>query len=277
MKSAVIIPLLFLATGCQTRETEVTPKQAAIRHVNQQQYDEAIAILDPLVKKNPADEESRILLASSYVGSAGFDVIESFEFFIKFVHDGDSKSLKLLAEDPARPDPRNFEATFVAFLADYADVLEQIAVIPYIKEEQKRNKVNQALVHLGEIPVGSDLYLRARLYSAYLNVFQYLNYMRDAVPAFNPKEKLSFRSFVCKVNVAVLVQNLDKSSGYLLHGLDDARAAMEFRKKALPSVLKTASEVAQSIRDGIKKYQFDVLSSLTASTINDLKKRGICN
>ncbi|MGE0173203.1 MAG: hypothetical protein AB7T49_10470 [Oligoflexales bacterium] len=265
--------LAFMMLGCQTYETQVSPKQAAIRHINQQQYEEAISILVPLVNEEPDNAELRILLASSYVGSAGFDVIESFGFFIKFVNDLNEEGTKL--QDRQVP-KKTFDSLLVGFMADYVEVLEQISKIPYLLDDEKRNQINEALIHLQSIPRESDFFLRARFYSAYLNVFQYLNFIRDAIPDFSSNKKSNFRGFVCKVNIAVLVQNMDKSSGYLIQGLEDARVALESRKKPLPNALNAAATTAKSLQDVIRTYQVDALSSLATSAINELKP-GLCN
>ena len=202
---AIIVFSLFAACGSKPETLSVT---AHARHLlNQGRYDAAISLLTN--NENPITDEQRVLLASSYAGSVGLNLNDSYLAFedILFKRSlAEEKnallvSAKLLAEVPPQSKEEQEIASLIQGLSTGSKVIFGLQWIP----PQKRSRILLASRELQLIPPHSIQYTTSRAYRYLLFVALYASSLRDSLPS--PQKILNDPiDFLCNVNISQWIE-----------------------------------------------------------------------
>jgi len=211
----IIVPLLiFLSLGCQETTEVVTDKQHAEDLLNQNRYSQAKDILKQLHTENPTDDKVAVMLATAYAGSVGLNVIDAWRMFEPMFFQ--EYSAKLLAD--SREDPENksehFEKETYKFFASLAKDFNILGRLPKL-DRTGRVEINEALLVLTTVTGDKPNFLRAQLYSVFLNLFQFSGVLRDSFPNLPEGTEFEFASIVCEFNPSLFFQNIELGLTYL--------------------------------------------------------------
>jgi len=253
--NALLVLCLSFLFSCRVVKEPVERSDAIRYYLNQRDYESAITLLKQELIHNPADDSIRIILASAYSGSVGLNTIDSFEvlrpkLFDKPVAQQNSSlvqndtslkspfpmnidnlevfALNQASEEltdktsPSFSDPSAailaIEKELYKFALQSTEAMEIAFRLPHI-QKSGRNRLLMALSLLGDITATSDEYQSAQLYSALISLVQFMNYLRDALPATEPSFNLTGKSwyvaFFCRLEFGVLLPNLSKSVDFL--------------------------------------------------------------
>lgn len=261
----VLMILLFAMLACQKVEDRVDAKEQAIDHLNQRRYDQAIELLLKILQEKPADSEIKVLLASAYSGSTGFNVIDSFEAFrpLLFRKTSLSPSHGLQTEEHAASasegatDARMhaLERASLRFLDSFTSTLRTIVHIPHTPLAA-RPRLVEALMLLSTVGTEDNSGVKARSYAALLNALQFINYTRDALPGLVVEDtNLSFVDAVCALDTHTFLENLEVSTTYLLNSVTDLNAAYKAQSRNLTPALVRIKEAAASVQTVYEQHK----------------------
>ena len=256
MKASVIIGSLalwlsLLSFGCKTVEVEVSQKQQALDWLNERRYDDAIFLLEDLVRKDPGDHHLKVLLSSAIAGKVGFDLVDSFPAY-KAIIDSSKTDAGFYLEDNGLPDhienSEDFERWLVALLRNSANVFRAAYKFRHLEGEQRRYLLD-AIQYLREVPPESEQYISAMAYLAMINLYQVTNYFKDAFPSDALTGEWSFEALACKIEVGKFFKSLAHVADYLL-GAIKALEALESKTGEKPEwqKLKDLKDKAQEMR-----------------------------
>ncbi len=230
-----ILILLVAAVLACGRERQSVARDDAIRHhLNQRDYERAIALLKERIGTNPSDDTAKILLASAYSGSVGINTIDCFEALRPALFDLPATSLEptkepsaaklALVEEPESLSPEEqkrkailvIEREFYKFASQMSDAFKIAFLLPHIALSD-RDRIVLSLSILGEIDESSDQYLTAQLYQGILSIVQFMNYFRDGLPpGYRSRGQGAwYVSLYCQIDLGILMPNLSRAIDYI--------------------------------------------------------------
>lgn len=248
MKRRLVCAVLALASSACSVEESVSEKELAKDLLNKGRYDQAIAVLKPEVEARP-DAEGRILLASAYAGSVGFNVIAAFALFEPLLFDRPGVSLTQDAGTSADDDL--IRETYL-FLDSYSKTFGTISGVPHVAAES-RGRLVAAIDQLHAVDSGAAEFGKARAYAGVLQALQFLNYMRDSIAASADGRPLSFMDLVCRLDIRGFSDDVDITIGYFVQALADLETAHVAQGRPFAPRIADFKGRAETLRDGLKE------------------------
>ncbi len=235
---AIVTCLLF--TGCSGVTEPLEDKEYAKELLNQGKFQQARTILQGLHKDSPSDGEVSVLLASAYAGAAGLNVVDAWRMFepmvfgdkIMQLQEGES-SEGASDEEKLNADPAEFEKETYKFLTSLAKDFNVLGRMP-LTNLAGRSEINGGLKVLDSVDSASSEYGRARLYSVFLNLFQFSGVLRASFPTSADAHEYDLQIVLCNFNPTIFFQNLDLGLTYVNKAVSDIKSAsevMNFRKE----------------------------------------------
>lgn len=244
MNTKTIFAILTLVTslclgGCNGVTEKIDEKEYAKELLNQGKFQQARSLLQNLHKNHPNDGEVSVLLASAFAGEAGLNVVDAWRMFEPMVF-GD-KVMKLQGGEPAgseneeklTADPAEFEKETYKFLTSLAKDFNVLGRMP-LTSLAGRSEVNEGIHVLDTVTSTSPEYGRAKLYSVFLNLFQFSGVLRASFPSSSDAREYDLQIVLCNFNPTVFFQNLDLGLTYVNKAVTDIKLAsevMNFRKE----------------------------------------------
>jgi hypothetical protein len=244
MNTKTIIAMLILSAsllfvGCKNVNERVDDKEYAKELLNQGKFHQARTLLQNLHQENPNDSEVSVLLASAYAGAAGLNVVDAWRMFEPMVFG--EKVMALQEENPSNgenqekltTDPTEFEKETYRFLSSIAKDFNVLGRMP-LTNLAGRSEINEALQVLNKVDSTSPEYGRAKLYSVFLNLFQFSGVLRASFPTSTDTQDYDLQIVLCNFNPTVFFQNLDLGLTYVNNAVRDVKSAsevMNFRKE----------------------------------------------
>lgn len=233
----VFLLTVLSASACQNKLEPVTDKQQARVLLNDNLYAQARDLLIRLHQEHPDDDEVMVLLASAHAGLAGLNVIQAWRMFEPLVFKDTALSLVEEQDTGAEagdqnPDedlskePNPFEGETYRFLADIARNFNLLGRMPRFNLSG-RSEINEALRVLALVPPGADSYFKAKLYSVFLNLFQFSGMLRDSFPEVPEGQDYDLQTVLCEFNPYLFVRNVDVGLLHMSNALSDIKAASE--------------------------------------------------
>jgi hypothetical protein len=244
MNTKTIITMLILSAsllfvGCKNVNERVEDKEYAKELLNQGKFHQARTLLQSLHQENPNDSEVSVLLASAYAGAAGLNVVDAWRMFEPMVFG--EKVMALQEENPSNgenqekltTDPTEFEKETYRFLSSIAKDFNVLGRMP-LTNLAGRSEINEALQVLNKVDSTSTEYGRAKLYSVFLNLFQFSGVLRASFPTSTDTQDYDLQIVLCNFNPTIFFQNLDLGLTYVNNAVRDVKSAsevMNFRKE----------------------------------------------
>jgi len=232
--------MFFLTTSifmsaCNTVEEEVSDKEYAIQMLNNRDFDQASIVLKRLHAENPEDHEITLLLASSYSGSVGLNIIDAFGAFSSLIFSGKRDSTIFSGSSGVSPEVEKSSIgdaevnkkrakTMVAYFEKLSDGFTVFFGVPYTKPEY-RNRFVEAIVLTSQVPEDSEYYLMAKNFSTLLNIVQAMNFTKDAFPEVTTRENWTSLELVCAFRPDLFSRSFVNAFQYISAGIQDARIA----------------------------------------------------
>jgi hypothetical protein len=163
---ALLCSLLAFVASCSPSIEKTDAKGNARHLLNKGQYEQAIQVLEASVVSGTADPEARLLLASSYVGSVGVNLVESFPAFQQFLFATDVREKAKETKDSTPTEIADRMAAERAILNMISDLVVGAKVIFGLKwiPPEKRTRLFRAAAQLDQIPKDSKHYQSALIY-----------------------------------------------------------------------------------------------------------------
>lgn len=205
-----------LSYGCMRRIEPLSDKQLANKLLNERKFEEAISLLETMHKDQPSDDETTLLLASAYSGSVGVNVVDSAGILFNSKSRKQSARKKTLGNNLDVKD--SVADDLIKFLSAFEIYLTMFYSIPHTPLDQ-RPRLIESILLASTISEESTKAKSAVAYLALLNLVQFLNYMKDAVPINSEENLPSSLEMICGLNIEVFSKNFDKSLEFLTEGL----------------------------------------------------------
>jgi hypothetical protein len=290
MKNSRYQPLLAFAltaasllfAGCVPSEfIAVSEKQDALDSLNRRDYQRAIAVLEQLQRRDPDDQEVKILLASAYGGSVGLNVVDSFSAFGPLLFDSSEKSdksagLKLVQQDPGSvlPTPDKVVRFFTQYFESLGDGAALYFNMPYTTREARPRLVS-AILLTQTVPKESLEYDRAQALAVLLYTAQFLNYLRDAFPGLqveNPNQ-ISMSQLACSIQPLSLAENLRVATEYAGQGIESWRVVTSLRGLPFKPNMEKALAQSKELLEYLKDHQG---AAVVADVISNRLRKQFC-
>ncbi|SMF65078.1 tetratricopeptide repeat protein [Pseudobacteriovorax antillogorgiicola] len=204
IKSILIILLL---ASCREKENLQTSDDARDL-LNQQRYEDAIALLQADLDQNSDDDEQRFLLASAYAGLVGVDIVTNYDA-VAFFLDAKVRFSKVKAPSRAKADltsEEKFKENLIEIFKISFEYLDLGFKLPMLNQE-KLLHLNQAEIHLQKIEPDSLWYRDRRTYQGLLKFIRFFYEIRKSL-LFNGTEIRSPIDFICSIDKFALNSRL---------------------------------------------------------------------
>ena len=273
---AILILIASLSfVGCGSVTEPLDDKEYAKDLLNQGKFQQARSLLQNLHKNNPSDGEVSVLLASAYAGAAGLNVVDAWRMFEPMVF-GD-KVMQLQGEEPSAiekdeklsADPAEFEKETYKFLTSLAKDFNVLGRMP-LTNLAGRSEINEGLHVLNSVDSASPEYGRARLYSVFLNLFQFSGVLRASFPESTDARDYDLQIVLCGFNPTIFFQNLDLGLTYVNKAVSDIKSAsevMNFRKELKIESLEKSLATLHKYKDRGDINMGEIIA--TKSTFNE--------
>lgn len=186
-------------SGCKHRAQVISDSEQASIYLNERQYQKAIPLLKKMRANEPTNDRYRVQLASAYVGSVGFNFVDSLKAFEALMKKDSLAGLRLVGID-------DMVDEVISLAVNLKTILTALRTFPYIAVEE-RYRLREASELLGEVDKASPEVVRARTYRIVIALLSLLNIVRDASGIAAP-ESLSERDFLCKMKFGVIFSEL---------------------------------------------------------------------
>lgn len=242
-----LVLLIFLLISCRRVNEGTDVVGTALHLLNESRYDEAIGLLRPAVEKTPGNSDARLVLASAYAGSVGFNLIDSYSSFEKLLFDK-----PLIAANLTSPPSQHLqeilkaEHELISFLEELQEGATVIFGLPWVAPE-RRGRVLHAVVALEAIQKNDPNFHRSAVYRSMLFSLLFLNTLRDSLPAPSEMPKSSI-GFFCAINMWRLVENVTRMRrllSYTLAAVHDVYPEPEKAPPALDKIRKSLERMRE--------------------------------
>jgi hypothetical protein len=261
MNNFLVICLTLLSlnfAGCDSVSEPVDDKEYAKELLNQGKFQQARSLLQSLHAEKPSDGEVSVLLASAYAGSAGLNVVDAWRMFEPMVFG--EKVMQLQNTEPSdKPDeneklsadPADFEKETYKFLKSLAKDFNMLGRMP-LTNLAGRSEINEGLKVLSSVDASSPEFGRAKLYSVFLNLFQFSGVLRASFPESADATDYDLQSVICNFNPTIFFQNLDLGMTYVNSAVSNIKSAdeiMDFRKELKIEALEKSLLTLRNYKD----------------------------
>ena len=228
--------ILFLAIPlfCQCKEISEKPDAVGnAKHLlNKGRYEEAITLLADEVQKEKVSSEARIVLASAYAGSVGFNILDSFEAFQELFFkvpllsskkksaslvDSESTKFRLENVESVQSQPTKEEVILdrikaeheiLSLLSSMVTGSKVIMGLKWIPPEQ-RVRILRAAQQIDLIPKDDPQYRSASIYRLIIYANLFMSTFRDSLS--DPSESFdSPAKFYCQLDISKMAEKIAK-------------------------------------------------------------------
>lgn len=224
--------ILFLAIPlfCQCKEISEKPDALGnAKHLlNKGRYEEAITLLAGEVQKEKVSSEARVVLASAYAGSVGFNILDSFEAFQELFFkvpllsskkksaslvDSESANFRLenvepVAKEEVILDRIKAEHEILSLLSSMVTGSKVIMGLKWIPPEQ-RVRILRAAQQIDLIPKDDPQYRSASIYRLIIYADLFMSTFRDSLS--DPSETFdSPAKFYCQLDISKMAEKIAK-------------------------------------------------------------------
>lgn len=225
------IILAFFLSSCSIENEEEYSNTDLIHYLlNQQRYEEAIAVIQEIFPNSSDQQHLRLLWASALSGSAGLDMIDRFQVFENEFF-GQASDSNLKQDDPNEdkqgffqsPDSselieknlfQDFETELLEGLMRGEETLRLLKIIPYFNRE--KTAVLQEAIGVLEGVGMDDVYSdAARVYESILDITLFITHLRRAFPYAELSGGSLLGEVSCRIAIRKSISDLLQSTYYL--------------------------------------------------------------
>lgn len=262
-----------VAVGCAQTE-EPSKIDQANYYLNLRRFPEAIKILEKLHAEEMENIDVSLLLASAYVGSTGFNVVDAYEAFRPFFLADNSQyfDLSLKNQAPTLSSVVNgnsplekFQLAAAQFLQEARQLMFAIRNIPQISFSGRKNLVQSAKI-LEEVELFElkDV-IRVRSYSVLVNALQFANSLRDGIEVSRFLDDGDEVPLICFVQPAEFLGNIASANRFLsrlLADVADVRTAQG--KVPLSDGMRHLSESSAKLESNYNLHKEEIDAAVLA-------------
>jgi hypothetical protein len=236
-----LLVTIGMMTSCARVEEPVSTEQRVNELLNAGRFDEAISVLEGVIRENPEDHAARLRLASAYAGSVKFNLIDTFEAFEPLIdYTPSTKKAPQVSvpesEIAAMPESefrdgtianmdirlriKKFERNLLISIYDAESLTQIMFRLPYLGISE-RVKIAKAIKILEPVPEGEKSFTVATVYRGVLHFVTFSNYFRDSMSSVandNDTDGLPLKIY-CGLNMSAFSTNIRPALSHLEGGL----------------------------------------------------------
>ncbi len=266
-----LLNFIFLFS-CRTISKPVSSREYAVELLNQRKYAEASNIFKQILSQDPDQQnDTKILLASAYIGEAGLDIVAAFSALKPFIFDTNKNTRLAIKNIEGKNvnDPDFIKNYFLNYLEIVTEIVRLTQAFPNIALDN-RPKIIEALLLVESVKIDNPYFLRARGLSLMLNFSQTLSYLREVFPTLDHEQMPTFANIICSFEPLIFLGNLEDLLKYSRRSVEDYLFIQESKGKNISKNLDSLNAATEKFNVIIDANRDAVVK--TDVVLNNTKK-----